>query len=87
MPDTVSRIHRIQDETAAITQQNASMREVIAKCLEVLKIPVPDTFLGRRTHDPFPFADEAQPVQPSATGDGADGSRPDGSTTGGAPPR
>lgn len=86
MPDVGSRIQRIHNETTAITKQNVSMREVIAKSLEVLNIPLPDTFLGRKTHEPFPFEGEAEPAQPSATGDGVDGSRPDGSTAGGRPP-
>ena len=26
--------------------------------LEALKLPLPDTFLGRKTHDPFPVQDD-----------------------------
>jgi hypothetical protein len=51
MPNTLL-IHRIHDEASAIAKQNAYMREVIAECLKILALPVPDTFLGRQTHEP-----------------------------------
>ena len=30
------------------------VRQAIRESLEVLTLPLPDTFLGRRTHEPFP---------------------------------
>ena len=48
----VDRIHAL---TSEIAQQNTIARELVAKCLDVLRMtPLPDTFLGRRTHEPFP---------------------------------
>ena len=47
-------IHRIHHLTYEISEQNAVVRDIIARCLEVLKIPTPDTFLGRKTQEPFP---------------------------------
>jgi hypothetical protein len=34
-------------------------REVIHRALEVLRSPTPDTFLGRKTQEPFPFENDA----------------------------
>ncbi len=53
MPNNIF-LHQLQDLAAEIAKQNAQMREGIAKAVEVLKTPVPDTFLGRKTHEPFP---------------------------------
>ncbi|WP_448031372.1 hypothetical protein [Bradyrhizobium liaoningense] len=41
------------------------VREAIRKARKVLELPQPDTFLGRRTHEPFPSeqADDAQDGQ------------------------
>jgi len=49
--DNVYRVHNL---AADIAGQNAQMRVVIEKSLEVLRTAVPDTFLGRSTHDPAP---------------------------------
>ncbi len=51
MPDDRDTTRRIHDEIAAITVQT---RAIIARSFDVLRQAVPDTFLGRRTHDPFP---------------------------------
>jgi hypothetical protein len=34
--------------------QTAEMRRVVQQARELLKQPPPDTFLGRRTFEPFP---------------------------------
>ena len=47
----ISRVHR---ETSAIARQNALIRALVARTIEVLNAPMPDTFLGRRTQEPFP---------------------------------
>lgn len=41
-------------------------RKAIRESREVLMLPRPDTFLGRRTHEPFPSeqGDDAQDGQP-----------------------
>jgi hypothetical protein len=35
------------------------VREAIARSREVLGVPRPDTFAGRKTQEPFPDGDEA----------------------------
>ena len=52
-----SQVHRVHDLACDIIEQNTLVREVIAKTLEVLSTPVPDTFLGRKTQEPFPKDD------------------------------
>lgn len=37
-----------------IAKQNAVMRNVVTVSWEILSAPVPDTFLGRKTQEPFP---------------------------------
>jgi hypothetical protein len=34
------------------------VRKAIRESLEILKLPRPDTFLGRKTHEPFPSEDD-----------------------------
>ncbi|MCA1362349.1 hypothetical protein I6F14_30550 [Bradyrhizobium sp. IC3069] len=34
------------------------VRKAIRESLEVLTLPRPDTFLGRKTHEPFPSEDD-----------------------------
>ena len=53
-----TQIHRAYSVASQIAQQNAIIREVIAKAMDVLRAPVPDTFLGRQTHEPFPKESE-----------------------------
>ena len=54
MPDDRAPIHRVHNEASAISAQNAQMRGQIAKALAILKMALPDTFLGRKTQEPFP---------------------------------
>ncbi|WP_172785456.1 MULTISPECIES: hypothetical protein [Bradyrhizobium] len=37
------------------------MRHVVRECRELLKQPPPDTFLGRKTHEPFGPGTDATP--------------------------
>ncbi|SFP78960.1 hypothetical protein SAMN05216330_110124 [Bradyrhizobium sp. Ghvi] len=53
-------IARVQDLASEITEHNTRMCEVLARAADVLKLPRPDTFLGRRTKEPFPA--EEQPI-------------------------
>ena len=39
-------------------EQAEKMREVVEKSRELLSQPPPDTFIGRRTREPFPSEDE-----------------------------
>ena len=48
---------RAHDSATKIDDQNARMRELVAKSIEALKLPMPDTFLGRKTQEPFPKED------------------------------
>jgi hypothetical protein len=54
MPRSTSHVYCVREEASAIAEQNSLVREMIARCLETLKTPMPDTFLGRRTQEPFP---------------------------------
>jgi hypothetical protein len=51
-------VNRLTWITAGIDEQNAKTRALIAQSLEALRLPVADTFLGRRTQEPFPREDE-----------------------------
>ncbi|WP_298881501.1 hypothetical protein [uncultured Bradyrhizobium sp.] len=51
LPEAINRVHNL---AADIAEQNALMREVAAKSAEALRLPRPDTFLSRKTHEPFP---------------------------------
>jgi hypothetical protein len=51
----IDRVHELVSE---IGEQNARIRHSSAKAAEALKSPKPDTFLGRKTQEPFPMADD-----------------------------
>ena len=51
---TLPPVARVRDVASEIAEQNIKMREALAKAAEVLKLPLPDTFLGRKTQEPFP---------------------------------
>ncbi|RZN08512.1 hypothetical protein CWO91_22345 [Bradyrhizobium genosp. SA-3] len=63
MPDDANHTSRIDDEAAAIAKQTVHMRDILARSLVILKQAVPDTFLGRKTHEPFPCAPSSSPEQ------------------------
>ncbi len=46
-------LNRLTALTAGIDEQSARTRVLIALSLEALRLPLPDTFLGRRTQEPF----------------------------------
>ncbi len=48
------RIRTIHNVAAEIAEQNVVAKQAVAKALEVLKQPPPDTFLGRKTQETFP---------------------------------
>ena len=50
-------ILRTRTVASEIEEQNEIIRVIIAKCLDVLKVPLPDTFLGRKTQEAFPKED------------------------------
>ena len=47
-------LDRARALAADIAEQSAITRTLIARCLEILRAPRPDTFLGRKTQEPFP---------------------------------
>lgn len=47
-------IHRAHDLAFEIAEQNAYIREAVAKSREILRTPIPDTFLGRKTRESAP---------------------------------
>ncbi|WFU28035.1 hypothetical protein QA649_17975 [Bradyrhizobium sp. CB1717] len=48
-----SQIHRARNLAAEIAEQNDKIRQITAEAAEALKLPQPDTFLGRKTQEPF----------------------------------
>ncbi|UWU82654.1 hypothetical protein N2605_23990 [Bradyrhizobium yuanmingense] len=42
-------------------EQTEYMRQIVRECRELLKQSPPDTFLGRRTHEPFQREGDATP--------------------------
>jgi hypothetical protein len=40
-----------------IAEQNMVIREIVARCIKLLRPPLPGTFLGRKTQEPFPAED------------------------------
>jgi len=42
-----------------VASQTERSREITRRSVEMLKEPMPDTFLGRKTHDPFPNEQQA----------------------------
>ena len=50
-------IRYVRNHASEIAEQNALMREAVRRALEMLRTPIPDTFLCRKTHEPFPAED------------------------------
>ena len=48
-----TRINRIRADVARIADLVARTRQILVAAKELLSKPVPDTFVGRRTHEPF----------------------------------
>ena len=53
------RIYRIpntlKDKEAEHLRQT---RDAVARCIDILKAPLPDTFAGRKSQEPFPKEEE-----------------------------
>ncbi|MBR0844990.1 hypothetical protein JQ607_32740 [Bradyrhizobium liaoningense] len=54
MPGKDDHLRRIHDEAAAIARHSAHIRDLLTRSFEILQQPLPDTFLGRKTYEPFP---------------------------------
>jgi hypothetical protein len=52
-------IHRPERDQA--TRQADESREATKRSFEILQQPTPDTFLGRKTQEPFPKEDDEGP--------------------------
>ncbi|GLR91281.1 hypothetical protein [Bradyrhizobium iriomotense] len=50
-------IYRPTNLASEIIEQRAKAQKVVAKALEVLKLEVPDTFLGRKHYEIIPLPD------------------------------
>lgn len=46
------------------------MRELVAQARQMLQQPLPDTFAGRKTQEPFPLADTDEPAPQWPAGGG-----------------
>ncbi|MCC8972345.1 hypothetical protein [Bradyrhizobium brasilense] len=44
----------MHNEASSISKRSAFIREIVASSAELLKLPAPDTFLGRKAQEPFP---------------------------------
>ncbi|WFU75349.1 MULTISPECIES: hypothetical protein [unclassified Bradyrhizobium] len=55
-----SLIDSVHELAAEIRAQNARIREMTAQAASVLKAPQPDTFLGRKTYEPFPKEEDVR---------------------------
>ena len=53
-----NHVSRVHDLTSEIAEQNALIRKIVAQSLEILRAARPDTFLGRKTQEPFPKENE-----------------------------
>jgi hypothetical protein len=51
-------IRIVHDVPSGIVEQNAIIKQVVTKSVEMLEAPLPDTFLGRKTQEPFPREDK-----------------------------
>ena len=51
-------IAHVRSMADLIGRQNAATRDIVAKSREILRTPPPDTFLGRKTQQPFPDRDD-----------------------------
>jgi len=50
-----NHISHLRSLSSDIAKQNDYVRELLERAAEVLRLPAPDTFLGRKTQEPFPW--------------------------------
>lgn len=67
MPESVRYFQRVHDEASAVAKQDAYVRDLIARSFEILRMSLPDLFLGRKTQEPFPSEDHVEPAHRSLT--------------------
>ena len=53
-------IYRPENLNYEIAEALARFRECTARAVELLSLPPPDTFLGRRHHEPLPLPDTTE---------------------------
>lgn len=54
MAEIISIRGQFRDLPIEIAQECARIRQVTTEAADALKLPRPNTFLGRKTHEPFP---------------------------------
>jgi hypothetical protein len=54
-------IYRPRDLVVEIGKYRAKAQEAIESARRVLQLPAPDTFLGRKSYEPFPTEDDGGP--------------------------
>jgi hypothetical protein len=53
-------VHRLSDALKDLAaKQLAMVRDAIARSRELLKFPPPDSFVGRKTQEPFPTEEDS----------------------------
>lgn len=55
---------RINRSSSIVADEIAQLKLLLEQARELLKLPLPDTFLGRRTGVPFPMQDDIDPAEP-----------------------
>jgi len=60
-----SPIRYVHAHASEIARQNALIRRLVDEALEVLHQPIPDTFLGRKTQEPFAFEESKRSRAPN----------------------
>ncbi|WP_407180258.1 hypothetical protein [Bradyrhizobium sp. STM 3562] len=55
---------RLFGTTEELARQTERTREITKQAVELLRQPVPDTFLGRKTQEPFPREEQGPMPKP-----------------------
>jgi hypothetical protein len=61
------RANIIRAESVRIRDLVARTLQIVVAAKELLSRPVPDTFIGRRTYEPFPTEDKAEHLKANLT--------------------
>jgi hypothetical protein len=62
-------VHRLSDALRDVAAKHLELvRDAIVRSRELLKFPPPDSFVGRKTQEPFPSADAAPRCWPNIEG-------------------
>jgi hypothetical protein len=61
-----TRLNIIRAESVRIRHVVARTKQIVVAAKELLSMPAPDTFVGRKTHEPFPKEMTSTSPQPQA---------------------